>query len=55
MTDGRCALPACVQDSVHGLKAAAATLLLSADAGMGPAAGVLGLAKEALDAVMKMQ
>jgi hypothetical protein len=40
---------------VHGLKAAAATLLLSADAGMGPAGSVLAFAKEALDAIMQMQ
>lgn len=47
--------PCLAQDAVHGLKAAAAALLLSADAGMGPATSVLGLAKEALDAIMKMQ
>ncbi|KAL4442684.1 hypothetical protein ABPG77_006678 [Micractinium sp. CCAP 211/92] len=46
---------AAAQSNVQGLKVAAATLLLSADAGMGPAASVLAFAKDALDAVMQMQ
>lgn len=46
---------AAAQNSVHGLKVAAATLLLSADAGMGPASSILAFAKDALDAVMQMQ
>jgi hypothetical protein len=47
--------PACLQGSQAGLKAAAAALLLSADAGMGPAGAILSLAKEALDAIMALQ
>ncbi|KAL4424297.1 hypothetical protein ABPG75_001598 [Micractinium tetrahymenae] len=46
---------AAAQSNVQGLKVAAAALLLSADAGMGPAAAVLAFAKDALDAVMQMQ
>lgn len=44
-----------MQNNVLGLKVAAAALLLSADAGMGPAGSVLSFAKDALDAVMQMQ
>lgn len=47
--------PAALQSNVQGLKVAAATLLLSADAGMGPATAMLAFAKDALDAVMQMQ
>jgi hypothetical protein len=43
-----------LQGNVQGLKAAAATLLLSSDAGMGPAGSILSLAKDALDSIMKM-
>ncbi|PRW61367.1 hypothetical protein C2E21_0063 [Chlorella sorokiniana] len=46
---------AAAQNNALGLKVAAATLLLSADAGMGPAGSVLEFAKDALDAVMQMQ
>ena len=42
------------QGDLHALKAAAATLLLSADAGVGPAGGVLRLARDALEAIMGM-
>ncbi len=52
---GPAARRAALQSNVQGLKVAAATLLLSADAGMGPAASVLAFAKDALDAVMQMQ
>jgi len=48
-------LPLFLQNDVHGLKVAAAALLLSADAGVGPASGILAFAKDALEAVMKMQ
>lgn len=50
-----CSPGTALQSDVQGLKVAAATLLLSADAGMGPAALVLAFAKDALDAVMQMQ
>lgn len=46
---------AAAQNNALGLKVAAATLLLSADAGIGPAGSVLEFAKDALDAVMQMQ
>lgn len=46
---------AAAQSNVLGLKVAASALMLSADAGMGPAGSILSFAKDALDAIMKMQ
>lgn len=45
---------AAVAGDAHGLRAAAALLLLGADAGMGPAEGLLALAREAMAAVLAM-
>jgi hypothetical protein len=44
-----------LQGNVHALRAAAGAALLSADAGMGRLEPVLHIARDALDAAMKIE